>query len=378
MSPLRRSVLTVAIIAVLGVAGYVTARMKRDFWDFEVYRLAGVRALSAEPLYRAEDGHFQFKYWPAFALAMAPFALVDPELGKVLWFASSMGLIAVFVRQSIETLPGRLSSRQFLTWWTLAVTGKFLVKELVNGQTNVHLGVLVLFAVAAGLGGRHAAAGALIGAAAFVKPYGLLLVPWLAVAFGLGAAGAAVAVLSAGLLVPAAVYGWSGNLALLGDWYRTVVGTTPANLLLAENISFATMWAKWIGESTTASVLAMSCSGLTLGAAVFIWVARRRVAHPAYLEAGYLLLLMPLVSPQGWDYVLLLGTPAFVCLIDRFRATPQAWRTVTTAGFLLTSFTIYDLLGRTLYLSLMAVSAVTVGAVLLAAGVVRLRLTAAA
>ena len=44
--------------------------------DFEVYRTAAARALDAEPLYRADDGHYQFKYLPAFALAMAPFAWI--------------------------------------------------------------------------------------------------------------------------------------------------------------------------------------------------------------------------------------------------------------------------------------------------------------
>ncbi len=59
--------------------------------DFGVYRTAAVRALSGEPLYQAGDGHYQFKYLPAFALAMAPFALVDPEAAKAIWFALSAG-----------------------------------------------------------------------------------------------------------------------------------------------------------------------------------------------------------------------------------------------------------------------------------------------
>jgi hypothetical protein len=70
--------------------------------------------------------------------------------------------------------------------------------------------------------------------------------------------------------------------------------------------------------------------------------------------------------------------PAIVCLVDRFRERSRGWQIATGAGFLLTSFTIYDLVGRTLYLSLMSLSVITVGALLLAASIVRLRLTAAA
>ena len=35
--------------------------------DFEVYWTAANRALDAQPLYQPADGHYQFKYLPAFA-----------------------------------------------------------------------------------------------------------------------------------------------------------------------------------------------------------------------------------------------------------------------------------------------------------------------
>ena len=72
--------------------------------------------------------------------------------------------------------------------------------------------------------------------------------------------------------------------------------------------------------------------------------------------------MMPLISPQGWDYVLLLATPAIVCLVDRFDLTSTRWRIATAAAMALTSFTIYDLLGRALYSRLMAISIVSVSA----------------
>ena len=43
--------------------------------DYEVYRRAAERALVAAPLYRPEDGHYQFKYLPAFAVVMLPLGL---------------------------------------------------------------------------------------------------------------------------------------------------------------------------------------------------------------------------------------------------------------------------------------------------------------
>ena len=56
--------------------------------DFAVYRTAGARAIEAAPLFRPDDGHYQFKYFPAFALAMTPLAVVPEEAAKAVWLAS--------------------------------------------------------------------------------------------------------------------------------------------------------------------------------------------------------------------------------------------------------------------------------------------------
>ena len=40
--------------------------------------------------------------------------------------------------------------------------------------------------------------------------------------------------------------------------------------------------------------------------------------------------VVPLLSPQGWDYVLILATPALAIVLDRWAETPRAWRAVLT------------------------------------------------
>ena len=372
--PLLAGVAVVLVAATI----YGIARSRRDFVDFEVFRTAGIRALAGEPLYRAEDAHYQFKYWPAFALAAIPFGFMHPEAGKVIWYALSVALVAVLLRQSIRALPERRTAARALTWWTLLLTGKFIVIELINGQTNAMLGAFVVLALVATQTGRPVVAGLLVAAAVFVKPYALLLLPWLVVTQGARASASAVAGLAAGLLLPVVQYGWQGNLDQLAGWYRTVVTTTSENLLVTENISFMTMWAKWIGPGLTASWLTLLTSIAALIAPAAIWGMRRRVREAAYLEVSALLLLMPLLSPQGWDYVLLLATPAIVCLVDRFGGSPIGWRIAAAIGFFLTSFMIFDLVGRTLYFALAAASSVTIGAIVLLVCLVSLRQRAAA
>jgi hypothetical protein len=361
------------IVFVLLAAALYRSKIQREMVDFDVYRTAATRIIHAEPLYRVSDGHYQFKYLPAFALAMTPFALVDREAAKAMWFALSAGLLTAFVRWSVRGLPERRRPEPVLLALTALFMLKFYAHELTLGQTNIILGTLIVGGLLAAQVDEPRIAGALIGAAAFVKPYALLLLPWIAFSYGAAALAWAGGVLLAGLLVPAALYGWSGNIQLLVDWFRTVAGSTSANLLGADNVSLAAMWAKWIGPGAPATALATITTGVVLGLVAAAWVRRRTVDNPDYLECALLMLVIPLLSPQGWDYVLLLGTPAVVYLLDRWSEVSRPWQAVTALSLSLMGLTLFDLMGRRLYGEFMALSIVTVAALGAAASLVHLR-----
>jgi hypothetical protein len=198
-------------------------------------------------------------------------------------------------------------------------------------------------------------------------------VPWLAVAAGMPALAACAVTVALGLALPAVVYGWRGDVALHLAWWHGVTATTAPNLLFPENMSLASMWAKWIGAGATASVLAI-LTGLVLLAFVLTMFRRREaVSGPSYLEVAAFLALVPLLSPQGWDYVALLGIPATIAVIDRWRAVGVSWRMLGAAAIVVTGFTIYDLLGRGTYLRAMSLSVLTVAMMALVACVVHLR-----
>jgi hypothetical protein len=348
-------------------------RIRHEMADFAVYRQAGARAAHAEPLYRVQDGHYQFKYLPAFALAMAPWVALSDEGGKAMWFAVSVGLLAALLRWSVRGLPERRWSDRTLLWIAAILMAKFYSHELLLGQTNLMLGALLVGALLTIQIDQPLLAGALIGVAAFVKPYALLILPWLFVTQGAAAALAAVGVVAVGLVAPAVVYGWTANLDLLAAWWRTVTDSTAPNLLGADNISLAAMWAKWIGPGRAAAGLATVSAGALVGVAAAMWSMRRRVTSPDYLEFAFLMLLVPLLSPQGWDYVLLLGTPAVVCLADRWRETSAGWRAFTALALVAMCLTIFDVMGRAAYGRFMAASVVSVAAIAVAAGLANLR-----
>jgi hypothetical protein len=157
-----------------------------------------------------------------------------------------------------------------------------------------------------------------------------------------------------------------------------VTESTAPNLLSNDNISLAAMWAKWVGPGTLASRLAALSGIVALGLAAAVWLRRRRVDKPDYLEIALLMLLIPLLSPQGWDYVLLLSTPAVICLLDRWPKMGRGWRIFTGVSLALMCFTIFDLMGRVLYGRLMAMSIISVAALGLAVAMAHLRWKAVA
>ena len=361
------------LILVLFFITIYVIRVHEEMVDFEVYRTAADRALDAEPLYRPDDGHYQYKYFPAFALVMAPFAVVPDNVARALWFTSTCALLVLFVRWSIITIPNRRKTTRAMVWAAILLMGKFYASELNLGQTNLLLAVLLFGGYLAAEAGKAWLTGVLVGLAIFVKPYALIFLPWLWFAAGWTGLGIALATTIAGLVAPALVYGWSGNLAQIQGWYSTVTQTTAPNLLNHDNASFASTWSKWLGVGPRAMRWSLVTSAIALAIAATVLIRRRDVDRPGYLEFSVLLFLIPLISPQGWVYVLLLGTPAVLLLVDRWASVPIIWRVLATAGIGFMSFTIYDLLGRKLYMYVMSLNIIGIAAFVVVLAVINLR-----
>jgi len=358
------------ILAAIVFAG----RAKDQMYDFEVYRVAAARVVAGESLFRVEDGHWQFKYFPAFACLLTPLALLPPVAARAVWFFLTLALVVALVRLSLALLPGRRRSAAFLVTLVVLALGKYYVREIGLGQSNALLAVLAVLAMARWRAGRDASAGALLAAATIVKPYAILFVPYLVWKRRRRALAAFTAVLIAAILLPAARYGFAGNFALLGEWWTTVSTSTAPNLAGQDNISIAGMYAAWFGVGRMASVLA-AVTGAALVIVSGLAIARQtKASNSDYFDTALLLFLIPLLSPQGWDYVLLVSTPAVLLLIDRLDefAPPLGW--LLLASLALSGLSFWDVLGREPYRALMMSRVITVGALLQAAFLIRLRM----
>ena len=106
----------ILVFLVVVVGGYTAVRFKRtELVDLAAPKRAAARFLAHETMYRPDDGHYQFKYLPAFAPLVVPFLWVSKEVGEVTWFALMVAMIWAFVRLSLAALPDRRRSARLLT-----------------------------------------------------------------------------------------------------------------------------------------------------------------------------------------------------------------------------------------------------------------------
>jgi len=154
------------------------ARASPRMPDFEVYWRAGTRAAAAEPLYPTES--YQLKYFPAFAVVAIPLGMMPHDTAKVVWFTLSAAALVALLPLNVSLLPHRRKSRTFLIWALLIGLAKYYAQDLVLGQINTIVALVVTGVIVAFAARREVLAGALLAFAIVLKPYALILVPWVA------------------------------------------------------------------------------------------------------------------------------------------------------------------------------------------------------
>lgn len=370
MTAYRVAAAALIVVAALTV---FTLRASDSMADFEVYWRGATRAAAAEPLYRVDDEHYRFKYFPSFAVLTIPVGLLPLPAAKAVWFTASALLLALLVRLSLELLPEQRRAGAVVAVAAIAVLGKFYGHELVLGQVNVVFAVLTVWALLAMKQGHERRAGVLIAFTIAVKPYGVLFLPWLLARRNAASMVAALVTLAAISVLPLPLYGLDGTIALYRDWWATVSETTPSNLLNPDNVSFAGAYAKWFGSGTLATTLALITALAALGLAALAFLRRGGLTFPEALEGSILLMLIPLLSPQGWDYVLLVATPAVVLLTNYLDRLPTMLQGAAAVAGLTMGLSVFDVIGRSAYARFMEIGAITVCASILLAALSAVR-----
>ena len=355
-------------------------RVRKEMEDFQVNNKAGARLTWGETLYRAEDGHYQFKYPPFAAVIYAPLAGLPLPTAKAIWFglilSATIGAFALALRSASD----KSKAGAWAAWVPLIVLGRYFLREIELGQINAIITFLLLamigllaLAEEKDAPGAELGAGVLWGLSVALKPYALIFLPYLLLKKKLRTLAAGTGALAAAFMIPAIFYGFKGSLTVHLEWVRTLSQSTPGLLTSQDNASLLALFAKWTGRPDLAFRLWLA--GLVvLGVATLLAVRRgRRQENPVPLDGGLLLLLIPLVSPLGWDYTFLSAILAVALVSRRFRDLPAVLRVASAASFVVIPLSLYDLLGRRTYAQFMSLSVVTICFLVLTAAVLALR-----
>lgn len=379
----RRLFLVLGSIAVLAVLFWLKGRTAMA--DFEVNYKAGGRLLAGETLYRTADEHWQFKYSPFSALVYLPLSLLPLPAAKAIWFFIVAAAIAAIVLLSRRVLSSTGPPPGLAIFLATAVLAKFFLRELQLGQINAIITVLLLLMVLelqARPGGASAGAdiraGVYWGLATALKPYAVIFMPYLILRGKLRPLFVGLAVVGISLVVPAAFFGLPGLGAVLREWVGTLSQSTPGLFDTQDNVSLMGLLAKWTGDIPLSAVLLAVSTGILALLTLAVVIRGKKMSGALPLEAGLLLVFIPLLSPLGWDYTFISAFLAVLISFRHWNRFPAPGRAALAVNAAMIGLALYDLLGRRLYAGFMALSIPTLNFLIIAAALFYLRAKKAA
>jgi hypothetical protein len=208
-------------------------------------------------------------------------------------------------------------------------------------------------------------AGLLWGMATALKPYALIFFPYFIVRkkWTLLIWGWAFLLLS--LFIPTLFYGFRGNIQVLQEWIITLSRSTPHLLDSQDNISLLGCLMKWTGSQTVSySVFIAAVIGLSSLLLLLILRGKNK-QESMVLESALLLILIPLLSPLGWDYTLLMSFLGVLIVLIHFRDYPPLGRGLLVFNLAVIALSLYDLMGREAYAVFMSWSVITINVLIL-------------
>lgn len=369
---LRKKTYLFIFIALILLISLFFLKIQEHMRDFEVNYTAGKRLRAGETVYQIEDGHYMFKYLPCAALFYLPLSFLPLGLAKFLWYSLVIFSLYFLVYTSYRILPSKAEKPKYLLVFTPLILTKFFLREIQLGQINAVVGMVLLFMIWFLISEKGARpprnelyAGILWGLALSLKPHSLIFLPyflikkkWKALLSGLG-------FLSLALFTASLFYGFQGYTAVLKEWIATLSRSTPGLFTSQDNISFVALVMKWTGERNLALFLAGAAVILLAFLMLAVVLRGRGIEQAPVLECSVLLILIPLVSPLGWDYTLLVSVLGVMILIQNFFEFSKFWRAVLVVNFFIITFSLFDILGRELYAQFMSWSVITLNFVIL-------------
>ena len=367
----KKTALFILLFLILFVALFPLS-VEEAMHDFEVGFKAGKRLKAGETLYRVEDGHYMYKYLPAAAILQFPFSLPPLSAAKFSFYVFITFCTFSILCLSYRLLPPERGKSIYLPVLTFIILGKFFIREISLGQINVIITLLLLMMIrrlpsgeTEGALKKDVCAGILWAVAIILKPYALIFLPYFIVKKAWRPLLSGLGFFLLSFFAPILFYGFRGNIAVHQDWASTLSQSTQGLLAVEYNTSIIGFFMKWTGDRDISFFLAgTTVAGLALLVLIIILKGRGMAQSPV-LEGAVLLMLIPLVSPLGWDYTFLMSALGIMLVLQNFSRYSTFWKIVLVLNCGMITFSIWDIMGKTLFLIFMFWSVTTVNFLIL-------------
>jgi hypothetical protein len=376
----KKTVLIVIMIVVVFLLLFFF-RVKNKMIDFQVNYEAGKRLRLAETPYRFEDGHYMFKYLPSSAFLYLPLSYLPLDLAKGLWYFFIIFCSLALIYLSYTLVPTTAKKSKWLMNIPPLILIKYFLRELDLGQINVLVTLVLIIMV--GILDRNRKkrsymddiyAGLLWGLAVALKPYAVIFLPYFLLKGKWKTLLSGMCLLGIAMLIPSLYYGLKGNFIVLGEWFSTLSQSTPMLLTSGDNISIIALLNKWTGDPILSFFLSVMILSFLVLLVLHLMLIGKRVGRSTVLECSVILILIPLASPLGWDYTLLMSILGIMIIVHYFLFFTKFWRILLVCNFLMVFFSIYDIIGKDLYSTLMSLSLTTLNFLILIGYLAYLRL----
>lgn len=196
-------------------------------YDLQVYYDAAGRLIDGASPYHTAFGLSSgfYKYSPSAAIFFIPLHVLGWMGARVVFFILIAGTLAAFFPRMVVCINRAtgLTNNSIMLQTTLValMLGGHLSRELLLGNVNWLLMLVLLFAFFT-LEKRAGLSGVLLGFALAFKPHFAVLLPWYIVRKRYVELATAMLTLFVLFFLPAAGWGWAGNLDLLIEWFETM------------------------------------------------------------------------------------------------------------------------------------------------------------
>ena len=391
-SKLLLVVFLIGIVFVGNLIRYSYRVPRRHYCDFRVYYATGARFLDREDVYaRPDQAITPFKYSPTVAMLFAPLSLIEKHEASLIFFAINfLSVIGICFLSRRLVGTDKLTYKQywFLFFIPILFASRFIILVLDSGQVNLIMFLLVLLSIYFLEREKPLIGAPFLALSMLFKYMPIVFLPYFFFRKKYKFLTYVFLCLVVLCFLPSIVVGIDQNVAYLKSWIPSIVqgdsfegGSWYDN----KNQSLYSMVLRYVSTFKTTRPAFFDLSfyqgllgSLVLGAFIYLPILfyRGNVKDNNVIDYSLLFICMAIFNPNAWmvNFVVYLFVYIYISYyLIRVKFKDKITLSLFILSFILTSWTCEAIVGNDLEIYLEELSVITISAIVLFAGLLRLK-----